>query len=294
MSSTAGPSRPPPFTPSTGMNPSGTIPAARRSPGRSFSLSIKSKGKLPIRTGLHDRRWELDFGKGNRSAAAIATRVPTTHEEMDREPPTATSATDSSLRRTVSSEDTRSLASSCTSPPPHPPPKDPIPRRPPDARYGLLAESPTLLQTVRMKMSTDDQEAMRKLRLTMDMSESTGTGTGTGSSGGSPLSPNFGGASSSSHSHSRPTIGSRRSTLSRQMISEDLDDEPRPPPAPQEVSTLSPDSILRSLWLIMSGATPIECRLCNRCNRTQGRREVNCYSTSYKSLGRLESSRYNH
>lgn len=247
--STAGPSRQPPSTPLIGMssNTETNSSPSRRSPGRSFSLSIKSKGKLPMRTGLHDRRWELDFGKGGRSVAtATTTRNLTAQDAIDQGPSTSTSATtaDSSLRRTVSSEDTRSLASSCTSPPPHPPPKDPIPRRPPDVIHGLatsgLVDSPTLLQTVRMKMSNNDQEAMRKLRLTMDMSES-GTGTGTGSSGGgSPLSPNFGGSISShshSHGHGRPPIGSRRSTLSRQMISEDLDDQPVLPVAPQPVSS---------------------------------------------------------
>lgn len=211
--------------------------SSRRSPGRSFSLSIKSKGKLPMRTGLHDRRWDLDFGKGGRPAM---NNITTTQERMRDIPstPESTATTENSLRRTVSSEDQVSFTSSNTSaPPPHPPPKDPLPRRPPDIRnmegQSLgMAESPTLLQTVRMKMSTKDQEAMRKLRLTMDMSESV---SGSGSSAGvSPLSPNFGGSISASNhgqGQSRPPMGSRRSTLSRQMISEDLDDqETQPPP----------------------------------------------------------------
>lgn len=198
-----------------------------------------------MRTGLHDRRWDLDLGigrsPGSTSASLAGSRMAV---QMETEPSTASTATtattttgDSSLRRTVSSGDTTSLRSSQTSPPPHPPPKDPIPRRPPDPSF---AESPTLLQSARLKMSSKDQEAMRKLRLTMDMSDS-------GSSGGSksPLSPSFGngggGGSSSSHSqgHGRPTMGSRRSTLSRQVVSEDLDDGPTLPIAAQHVSDLS-------------------------------------------------------
>lgn len=249
-----------------------------------------------MRTGLHDRRWELDFGKGGRSTAT-ATKVLTTQEEFDRGPSTGTSTNtgDSSLRRTVSSEDTRSLASSHTSPPPHPPPKDPIPRRPPDSStaYGSSGwgQSPTILQTVRMKMSNDDQEAMRKLRLTMDMSES---GTGTGSSrGGSPLSPNFGESISShshshSHGHGRPPMGSRRTTLSRQMISEDLDDEPTPPKVEEHVSTNRKQTATRTDLSL--GPAPFQRRLRDSRHRTQGRRQVDGHSTSYKSLGRLESS----
>lgn len=73
-------------------------------------------------------------------------------------------------------------------------------------------------------MSSQDQEAMRKIRMTMDMSVSE-----SGSSNNSLKSPVYpdsgpGSASSHSHGHGRPTIGSRRSTLSNQITSEDLDD----------------------------------------------------------------------
>jgi len=95
-----------------------------------------------------------------------------------------------------------------SSTPPLPPPKDPIPQRPPDS------ESAIQLRDVN-KMSSQDQEAMRKLRLTMDMPYSE-----SGSSSGSPNRGN----SSTSLGFNRLPLGSRRSTLSRQITSEDLDD----------------------------------------------------------------------
>jgi hypothetical protein len=171
----------------TGDSPTQT----RKSPGRSFSLSLKSKGKLPLRTGLTDRRWE-DLIIPNH----------------DRKSPTTSTSTSDSLRRTMSSEDTQSM-NTRSSTPPLPPPKDPIPQRPPDS------ESAMQLRDVRLKMSSQDQEAMRKLRLTMDMSYSE-----SGSSSGSPNRGN----SSTSLGLNRLPLGSRRSTLSRQITSEDLDD----------------------------------------------------------------------
>lgn len=226
----------PPKTPESAVSTPG---ATRRSPGRSFSLSIKSKGKLPMRTGLHDRRWDLDFGGAGTGAGAAAPME--ADEGPTRTPTTAasTATADSSLRRTVSSEDTMSTKSSSitTAPPSHPPPKDPVPRRPPEK----------LLSEVRAKMSTKDQEAMRKLRLTMDISDSSSSGH---SHATSPLSPFFAanggggggpraGSISSHHSHAptRPPLGSRQSSaLSRQIVSEDLDDGPILPIAAQHVS----------------------------------------------------------
>jgi hypothetical protein len=108
----------------------------------------------------------------------------------------------------MSSEDTQSM-NTRSSTPPLPPPKDPIPQRPPDS------ESAMQLRDVRLKMSSQDQEAMRKLRLTMDMSYS--------ESGSSSESPNRGNSSTSLGLNRLP-LGSRRSTLSRQITSEDLDD----------------------------------------------------------------------
>lgn len=66
-----------------------------------------------------------------------------------------------------------------------------------------------------MKVHSQDQEAMRKIRATMDMSYSE-----SGSSNESPIRGN----SSTSLGPNRPAVGSRRSTLSRQITSEDLDD----------------------------------------------------------------------
>jgi hypothetical protein len=108
----------------------------------------------------------------------------------------------------MSSEDTQSMNTRSPTPP-LPPPKDPIPQRPPDS------ESAIQLRDVRLKMSSQDQEAMRKLRLTMDMSYSDSE-----SSTGSPNRGN----SSTSLGLNRLPLGSRRSTLSRQITSEDLDD----------------------------------------------------------------------
>jgi len=61
---------------------------------------------------------------------------------------------------------------------------------------------------------------MRKLRLDMSLSES-GSGSSTGG-----LSPTRGNSSTSlaQGQGQRPPLGSRRSTLSRQITSEDLDD----------------------------------------------------------------------
>jgi len=182
------PRQPARSTPPTAMpvTKPGEVPT-RKSPGRSFSLSLKSKGKLPLRTGLNDRRWE-DLITPNH----------------DRRSPTTSTSTSDSLRRTMSSEDTQSM-NTRSSTPPLPPPKDPIPQRPPDS------ESAIQLRDVRMRMSSQDQEAMRKLRLTMDMPYS------------EPGSPNRGN-SSTSLGMTRLPLGSRRSTLSRQITSEDLDD----------------------------------------------------------------------
>lgn len=182
-------------TPPTAMpltQPGESPTQTRKSPGRSFSLSLKSKGKLPLRTGLTDRRWEDLI-------------IP--NHDRQKSPTTSTSTSDS-LRCTMSSEDTRSM-NTRSSTPPLPPPKDPIPQRPPDS------ESAIQLRDVRMKMSSQDQEAMRKLRLTMDMPYSE-----SGSSSGSPIRGN----SSTSLAPNRLPLGSRRSTLSRQITSEDLDD----------------------------------------------------------------------
>jgi hypothetical protein len=224
---------PRPTTPPNLNSPIDTPAQPRKSPGRSFSLSLKSKGKLPIRTGLHDRRWDLDFGKraANPSAGSGSGEPSASGRSRQVRPDTAPSPTSpDSLRRTMSSEGSRSARSSLSrsTPPPHPPPKDPIPQRPPDAEAALL-------QSVRMKMSSQDQEAMRKIRLTMDMSTSD-----TGSSNSSLKSPVYSGsgqgsASSTSHGHGRPTVGSRRSTLSRQITSEDLDD-----PLPTDDQRVSP------------------------------------------------------
>ena len=184
-------STPPTAMPVTKSGPGDSPTQTRKSPGRSFSLSLKSKGKLPLRTGLNDRRWE-DLIIPNH----------------DRKSPTTSTSTSDSLRRTMSSEDTQSM-NTRSSTPPLPPPKDPIPQRPPDS------ESAIQLRDVRMKMSSQDQEAMRKLRLTMDMPYSE-----SGSSSGSPIRGN----SSTSLAPSTMPLGSRRSTLSRQITSEDLDD----------------------------------------------------------------------
>jgi hypothetical protein len=178
----------------TGPGPAPTIPLARtpKSPGRSFSLSLKSKGKLPVRpgTGVHDRRWDVP----------------------DRSTTTGLDPETNSLRRTMSSEDSRSIQTRSTiSPPPLPPPKDPIPRRPPDQEK--------VIREVRMKMSSRDQEAMRKLRLTMPMNVDMSVSDSGSSRVGSSSTLGHGNGQSG-----RPGLGSRRSTLSRQITSEDLDD----------------------------------------------------------------------
>ena len=215
------PPPPPPMT--TQMPGPGASSPPRKSPGRSFSLSLKSKGKLPLRTGLHDRRWDLD---------AVPFRPPPSSSDSN------------SLRRTMSSEDSISVQtlSLTTSPPPMPPPKDPIPQRPPDRHSKVIRD-------VRMKMSSQDQEAMRKLRLTMDIGMGMANSTSdSGSSSGSLQSPMRVGSSSSlghgsgqGQGHGRPGLGSRRSTLSRQITSEDLDD-----PIPASVSLSQPEGYGRT------------------------------------------------
>lgn len=119
-----------------------------------------------------------------------------------------------SLRRTMSSEDRHSIITR-SSTPPLPPPKDPIPQRPPDD-FAVLQ-----LQNVRMNISSQDQEAMRKLRLDMSLSESV---SGSNSSIGGLIPTKVNSSITSLGHEQRPPLGSRRSTLSRQITSEDLDD----------------------------------------------------------------------
>lgn len=107
-------------------------------------------------------------------------------------------------------------------------------------------------------MSSQDQEAMRKLRLTMDMGIAMAN-SDSGSSSGSLQSPIRVGSSSSlghgsgqGQGQGRPGLGSRRSTLSRQITSEDLDD-----PIPASVSLSQPEGYGRTDPRMSRIPTPI-------------------------------------
>jgi hypothetical protein len=81
-------------------------------------------------------------------------------------------------------------------------------------------------------MSSQDQEAMRKLRLTMPMNVDMSVSDSGSSRVGSSSTLGHGNGQSG-----RPGLGSRGSTLSRQITSEDLDD-PIPIPVSTSVSHL--------------------------------------------------------
>ena len=86
---------------------------------------------------------------------------------------------------------------------------EPPPPKPPPKNLIVDAEQAALLSSARIKMSTRDQEAMRKLRSTMmEYSDSTS------SKSTSPLSPMF----PSAMQNPPKELRSRRSTLSHQIM----------------------------------------------------------------------------
>ena len=236
------------------------------SPPRRNPPSAKSPHKSPARSFSLSGKPRTTF-----TGQIIVPSIPAS--ELVR-PPYDT-APNSTIRRSVSDESIQVRSGRSSSEPPAPPPKEP----------PLLAYDP-LFQAARLKLSSRDQEAMRKIRSTMNSDSSDTQSRGNPS----PLSPLFPNHASGSGSIGR--MRSRGSALSKQVFAMDHEAEAGP-----SVPRSLPDKQVggrvggfRLDQLTHSAPPERTCRSCDRCAWSLGHGKVDSDQASSASVGRHQSN----